>query len=109
MASLQTLNRRISRLNSVLPAKGIKVKSESPAWSQVQAVLARGDRSVAGVLESTAEVTLAGWRKAVEKCQLDADYYAHQRWDTGQGLPWGMVDSRVKAGRLEEQMEKAVG
>lgn len=109
MASLQTLNQRISRLKSVLPAKGIKVKSESPAWSQVQGVLARGDRSVAGVLESIEEVTLAGWRKAVEKCQLDADYYAHQKWDTGQGLPWGMIDSRVKAGQLERGMEKAVG
>jgi radical SAM superfamily enzyme YgiQ (UPF0313 family) len=109
MASLQTLNRRISRLKSVLPAKGIKVKSESPAWSQVQAVLARGDRSVAGVLESIEEVTLAGWRKAVEKCRLDADYYAHQRWDTGQALPWGIIDSGVKAGQLERGMEKAVG
>ncbi len=109
MASLPTLDKRLTRLKSVLPAKGIKVKSESPAWSQVQAVLARGDWSLAGVLESTAEVTLAGWRKAVEKCRLDADYYAHQRWDTGQALPWGMIDSRVKAGQLERGMEKAVG
>jgi radical SAM superfamily enzyme YgiQ (UPF0313 family) len=97
MAPVSLLNQRLSMLKSRLSPKGIKVKSESPAWSQVQAVLARGDTDVAGVLASIEEVSLAGWRRAAEKYHLDADFYAHQRWDEGQKLPWAIIDSGTRA------------
>jgi len=87
------LNHRLSLLRNSLQPKCIKIKSESPSWTEVQAVLARGGAEVAGVLADIESVSLSGWRKAVEKCRLDADFYAHQRWDTGQKLPWAMVDS----------------
>jgi len=108
MASLPTLNRRLSRLKKILPPKGIKVKAESPAWSQVQGVLARGDASLAQVLANMEEVSLSGWRKAVERCQLDIDYYANQRWDTAQKLPWAMIDSGMKLEHLKNECEKAL-
>jgi len=108
MAPLQTLNRRLSRLKNSLPPKGIKVKSESPAWSQVQGVLARGDVKLAEVLANIEEVSLAGWRKAVEKCHLDIDFYAHQRWDTTKTLPWAIIDSGTKIEHLKQELEKAL-
>ena len=91
MAELATLKHRISSLKNSLQPKGIKVKCESPAWSEVQAVLARGDTRLAEVLANIEEVSLSGWRKAVAKCHLDIDFYAHQRWDTSQKLPWAIV------------------
>jgi len=96
MAPLATLNQRLSLLKGGLQPKGIKVKADSPAWSEVQAVLARGDAKVAQVLAILEEVSLASWRKAVEKCHLDVDFYAHQEWPEGRELPWAMVDSGVK-------------
>ncbi|GAI14665.1 unnamed protein product, partial [marine sediment metagenome] len=36
MAQPAVLNRRLSRLKNSLMPKGIKIKAESPAWSQVQ-------------------------------------------------------------------------
>ena len=108
MASVQTLNRRLSLLKNSLPPKGIKVKSESPAWSQVQGVLARGDIKLAEVLANIEEVSLSGWRKAVEKCHLDVNYYAHQRWDTNQKLPWAMLDSGTEPEKLKLELEKAL-
>ena len=96
MAQPYILNRRLSRLKSALPPKGIKIKSESPAWSQIQAVLARGDASVAQVLNNVEALSLAGWREAVARCHLDTDYYAHQQWDESQRLPWAIIDTGTK-------------
>ena len=108
MAPVQTLNHRLSLLQNNLPPKGVKLKSESPAWSQVQGVLARGDTRVAEVLANTEEVSLAGWRRAVEKCRLDIDFYA-QRWDISQKLPWAVIDSGIKPEYLEGELNKVMG
>jgi len=108
VAPLPTLNRRLSLLKNSLPPKGIKVKSESPAWSQVQGVLARGDVKLSEVLANIEEVSLSGWRKAVEKCHLDIDFYAHQRWDTAERLPWAILDSGTAPEKLKLELTRAL-
>jgi len=108
MAQLSTVNYRLSLLKKGLLPKGIRLKCESPAWSQVQAVLARGDAKLAGVLANVEGVSLSGWRQAVRKSRLDVDFYAHQRWDTSQKLPWGIIDSGVKLGHLELELNRAL-
>jgi len=108
MAQLSTLNRRLSMLKNSLQPKGIKLKCESPAWSEIQAVLARGDAKLAEVLADIEEGSLSGWRRAVEKSQLDVDFYAHQRWDTDHKLPWAVVDSGTKPEKLKLELVKAV-
>jgi len=109
MTPAPVLNRRLSLLKNNLAPKGIKLKSESPAWSQVQGILARGDIKLAEVLASIEEVSLAGWRKATEKCHLDVDFYAHQRWDTSQKLPWAIVDLGTDPGHLKAELNRALG
>jgi radical SAM superfamily enzyme YgiQ (UPF0313 family) len=107
MAPLETLNRRLSILKNALPPKGIRLKAESPAWSQIQGVLARGDASLAEALANMEEVSLSGWRRAVAKCQIDIDYYVNQAWDTSRWLPWAMIDSGTKTEKLCSELEKA--
>ena len=108
MAPLPILNQRLSLLKKSLPPKGIKLKTESPAWSQIQGVLARGDTSLAEALADMEEVSLSGWRRAAEKCHLDIDSYAHQRWDTSQRLPWAVIDTGTKTEHLELELSKAL-
>jgi radical SAM superfamily enzyme YgiQ (UPF0313 family) len=108
MAPVAVLNRRLSQLKNSLPPKGIRIKHESPAWSQVQAVLARGDTEVARVLSATEPLSLSGWRQAVKKCNLDVNYYAHQRWETSQQLPWSMIDSGTEPAKLRLELSKAL-
>ncbi len=109
MARPAILNKRLSLIKSRLMPKGIKVKAESPAWSQVQGVLARGDSRLAGVIADIEELSLSGWRRAVAKHNIDVDFYAHQRWDIGQKLPWDVIDSGTKAGYLELELNRAGG
>ena len=108
MAKPPILNHRLSLLKNGLQPKGIKIKSESPAWSQVQAVLARGDARLADALANMEGVSLSAWRKAAEKCQLDVDFYAHQRWDFNQKLPWEIIDSGTPCRQLELELTKAL-
>jgi radical SAM superfamily enzyme YgiQ (UPF0313 family) len=103
------LRRRLSRLKNGLMPKGIQIKGESPAWSQVQGVLSRGDEKLAGVLAEMEELSLSGWRRAVAKCQLDIDYYVNQMWDTKQRLPWDIIDLGAKIEHLKKELEKALG
>ncbi len=107
MAPVPVLNHRLSLLKNKLQPKGIKIKSESPAWSQVQGILARGDIKLAEVLANIEEVSLSGWRKAVEKSHLDIDFYVHQRWDTSKRLPWGILDLGTNPAYLESELNKA--
>jgi len=102
------LNRRLSSLKKSLMPKGIKIKAESPAWSQVQGVLARGDIKLAEVLADMEEVSLSGWRRTMEKYHLDIDFYVHQRWDTKQRLPWNILDLGTKPGHLELELDRAL-
>ena len=108
MAPLSTLNHRLSQLKNRLPAKGIRLNSESPAWSQVQGVLARGDTGLSDMLADIEELTLSGWRRAIEKHRIDIDFYVHQRWGTSQRLPWAAIDSGAKVEKLEREMKEAL-
>jgi radical SAM superfamily enzyme YgiQ (UPF0313 family) len=109
MASQEVLNRRLAILRTRLPLKGIKLNEESPAWAQVQGVLSRGDEGAAKAIADMEEVSLAGWRNAVDRNRLDVDFYANQRWDKGQKLPWGIIDSGIKTEKLCAELEKAGG
>ena len=87
--------------------EGIKIKSESPVWSQVQGVLARGDAKLTEVLANIEDISLSGWRRAVEKCHLAIDFYAYQKWDTDQKLPWAVLDSGTELEKLKFELNRA--
>jgi radical SAM superfamily enzyme YgiQ (UPF0313 family) len=92
MASPDTLKHRLSLLKNKLPSKGISVKNESLEWSEVQAVLSRGDERLAEALASMEKLSLAQWHQAMEKAGVDLEFYAHNKWDTKQQLPWEVIE-----------------
>jgi radical SAM superfamily enzyme YgiQ (UPF0313 family) len=94
MAPLEVLQRRLSFLKGRLTPRGVRIKNESPQWSEVQTVLARGDLTLAKVLADVEKDSLPAWRQAIEKHQVDIGYYAHQEWNTGWRLPWEIIESR---------------
>jgi len=107
MAPITTLENRLNSIKNSLQPKGIKIKSESLSWSEVQAVLARGDNNLSKVLASMEDSSLSGWRKAIEKHKLDVDYYAHRRWDTGSILPWSVINSGISSIQLNNELNRA--
>lgn len=104
MARIDVLRSRLKQLRAGLEPAGIKVKAESPAWSEVQAILARGDQKVGTVLAEMTELTLAGFKRALAECGVDADYFAHREWDMGAKLPWAPVTSEAETAVLRREV-----
>ncbi len=109
MASVPVIEQRAAYIQGRLAAAGIKANLESPAWSEVQAVLARGDERLAGVLADMPSRTLAAWQKTAEKHHIDTHFYAHQRWPADAKLPWSIIDSGVSREKLKQELETALG
>jgi hypothetical protein len=108
MADTPILKHRLDMLKRELSPKGIKLRSESVAWSHIQAALARGDTKMAGVLASIGEISLAGWRKAVDECRLDLAHYVLEKWDTNHDLPWENIKLGSSKEHLISELKKVV-
>ena len=93
MESMTVLKCRLALLKRRLTMKGIGVKNESLEWSEVQAVLSRGDERLAEPLANMDKVTLAEWHRAMKKAHLDIDFYAHAKWSGKQELPWKVIET----------------
>jgi radical SAM superfamily enzyme YgiQ (UPF0313 family) len=107
MAPEDALNDRANRIKNTLAKSGIDVRAESVGWSLVQGVLARGDAKLGGVLARMQRNSLAAWRKALEECNLEADFYLHRELPFDELLPWSIVDSGVTPDYLKKELSKA--
>ncbi|MBI4320450.1 MAG: radical SAM protein [Chloroflexi bacterium] len=107
MMEAHVLDSRIKRIQKELRRPGIAVRSESPEWSEVQAVLAKGDRRLAGVLAAMEKTTLVSWRKALEQTGLSADYYIRRRPAPGETVPWAFVRSGVRPDHVAKRAAAA--
>ena len=102
-ADKKTLRRRIKILRRIARLAGcsLKVGSLDEAW--VEAVLARGDRSLSGPL-------LAAARKHVRprtELRLSDVADPHGELDTRKPLPWDFIESGVSKKRLLSEYERA--
>jgi len=108
MAPVQTVKKRLSLLKNSLSPKGIKIKSESPSWSLVQGVLSRGDARIAEVLANMEDTSLASWNKAMAGCGLDTASCVCQAFDVTKNLPWSMIDTGIKPGKLKRELHDSL-
>jgi hypothetical protein len=95
-------------LRKRLSPRGIQIKAESLAWSQIQGILARGDSRLAEVLANIDELSLANWRKAVTQYHPEIDSLLHRNREVNERLPWSMLDSGIPPGQLEREIDRAL-
>jgi radical SAM superfamily enzyme YgiQ (UPF0313 family) len=93
----KVVKRRLAYVERRLRGQGIGVKSESPAWAEIQGSLARGDRRMAEALLSTKRLSPAGWRKALAENGLKVQEVLRQR-AAYERLPWDFVQSDIGRG-----------
>ena len=106
MAPRQALQARLRRLERRLGRAGIRVKSESPRWTAVQGVLARGDRRLGDVLASLRDTSLGAWQRAMDAHGLDAETYLRSR-ALDEPLPWSFIQGGPSAAFLRREWERA--
>ncbi len=85
--------KRLKFLQKQLRPCGIDFRPESYSWSVIQALISRGDRRLADLLELTRGYgdTLGSYRRAFKtlKGKLPPlDFYVYEQWPTDRVLPW---------------------
>jgi len=106
MASLKTLRERLRLAEGLLRRQGVTVRAESPAWSRVQGVLARGDSRLGLALARITGLSLAAWRKALRESGLEEEEFLRAR-PPGEPLPWFRVDCGITPAYLQREWEEA--
>ena len=88
----KVVRHRVAYVERELRRRGVGVKSESPAWAEIQGTLARGDRRLAEAILSVDHVTPAIWRQTLIKVDLSDRDLLRQRADN-EALPWSFIQS----------------
>ncbi|HEY9629694.1 MAG TPA: radical SAM protein [Coleofasciculaceae cyanobacterium] len=104
--------KRLKSLQKQLRSQGIDFRPESYSWSVIQALISRGDRRLAPLLELARHYgdTLGSFRRAFKELrgQLpELNYYVHANWSPEQVLPWSHIHSGLSQAMLLNHLASA--
>ena len=116
--TMDEYKRKVNLLRENIKAKNVTYNWHDPDTSFVEAVLSRGDRRIADVIE---EVWRRGgkleawgdyfsferWMTAMDACGVDPMRYACRERGKDEFLPWDIVDMGVRRAHLWHEREQA--
>lgn len=111
---------KIDRAKKQMRDHKITYRYHTPEVSELEAVLARGDRKLAPALVSIMEkgsyldawedqLKIEAYQEAFEENGIDVAFYAHRERAFEEILPWDFVDVGVSKDYLWKEREKAYG
>ncbi len=110
--------RRVDLLRSAITSRAIVYNWHAPQTSQVEAVLARGDRRIGAALERVAQggtgleaweeyFSYERWQQAFDASGLDMAFYANRERAADEILPWSVTTAGVSVDFLRTERERA--
>ena len=116
--TMDEYKRKVNLLRENIKARNVTYNWHDPDTSFVEAVLSRGDRRIADVIE---EVWRRGgkleawgdyfsfdrWMTAMDACGVDPMFYACRERGKDEFLPWDIVDMGVRRAHLWHEREQA--
>lgn len=84
----------------------VQVQFDKPESVLFQAVLARGDRRIAAVLETMATQGTV-WKQAMKKHSLTVEEYAICGFDDSSWFPWYIIDHGIQHSYLWQEYQRA--
>ena len=111
--------RRIDLLRRSVKYKAVDVHWHEPDVSLVEAMMSRGGRAVADVVEAawrggarfdawTEFFSLDIWKRACEACGVSMEGVAQASWDTSYVVPWAHLSAGVTRKFLERERKLAL-
>ncbi len=83
---------RIKRIETGLKKESnVQVSFEGPKWAYLQALLARGDRRLLGLITELAGHDASSWHRLLKRWPLNPDYYALRERGETELLPWSFL------------------
>ena len=105
--------KRLKYLQKQLGAQGIEFRPESYSWSVMQALIARGDRRLGGLLERVRHYgdSLGSYRRVFKEMRgelPELSFYVHDAWPTERVLPWQHLQTGLPQATLVKHLEIAM-
>jgi len=108
MDDVATLKKKIRTVKDGLKkVPNVRVHADVPRWAYIQALLSRGDRRVAGLLE-LAHKNRQNWPQSLKETPLNADFYVVRSRPVDEVLPWDFIDHGIKKSFLAREHHKAI-
>jgi radical SAM superfamily enzyme YgiQ (UPF0313 family) len=95
MVDIKEAKARLKRIeNGLKRQSNVRLSYESPKWTYLQAVIARGDRHVLELIIRLAYIPESSWQDALKSWERNPDYYALRQRNENETLPWGHLKSK---------------
>jgi radical SAM superfamily enzyme YgiQ (UPF0313 family) len=108
MDAARRLKVKIKRIKSELnKVPNVRVHADVPRWAYVQALLSRGDRRVADMLE-LAHRNGGNWARTLKESILNADFYVVRPRGADETFPWDFIDHGIKKSFLADEYRRAL-
>jgi hypothetical protein len=107
MDDIRVLNKKIKLIKSGLKSvANVSINTDMPRRAYVQALLSRGDRKVAQILQASHGYH-GNWPQTLKASSLDADFYVRRQRTVDEVFPWDFIDSGVKKSFLQKEYKRA--
>jgi radical SAM family uncharacterized protein/radical SAM-linked protein len=114
----EAIRTKMGYLKQRLSRKGMNFKGHNTDMSFLEAVLARGDRSLADLIEKawargcrldawTEAFDFGRWLSAAEDAGIDLSSYAGRRFEQNDALPWDSIDCGITKEFLQREFRLA--
>lgn len=108
MDDIQTLKSKLKHIQKGLKGvPNVRINADVPRRAYLQALLSRGDRRVADLLEA-AHDNGGNWPKTLKTSAINADFYVHRPRDYNESFPWDFIDHGIRKSYLLAEYRKAV-
>jgi radical SAM superfamily enzyme YgiQ (UPF0313 family) len=105
---LSVLKQRIKMLKRGLGAvANVRVHADVPRWAYMQALLARGDRKLASLLEIVPQKG-GNWTQAIKAVNVNPEFYVYRERDREELFPWDFIDHGVSKDYLWQEYQAAL-
>lgn len=116
--TMDEYKRRVQLLRDNMKAKNVTYNWHDPETSYVEAVLSRGDRRIADVIETVWRnggaleawsdyFSFDRWMNAFTACGVDPAFYACRERGKDEFMPWNVIDMGVMRRHLWHEREQA--
>jgi len=108
MEDVKVLKTKIKHVtNGLRRVANVKVHADLPKWAYIQALLSRGDRRTAELLEGVHRND-GNWVRTLKESIINPDFYVHRKRPLDEILPWDFIDHGIKKAYLVEEYQKAL-
>jgi hypothetical protein len=108
LAARAALEAKRKLLERTLRPRGVDVEFFSPRDAELQALLSRGDRRCADLLELAHRETGGDLRRALRRWPHDPEFFVHRTAGVDEALPWDVLDHGLEKAYLVREYRRGL-